>query len=73
METSNSPNGQNDHFDHDHNTILSSKGHGKMVKINRYFKNFNDKKSGIVEIVMIQFLLTMKISEFWGWLWSKLA
>jgi hypothetical protein len=32
---------KNDHFDHDHNTILSSNGHGLMVKINRYFNNFN--------------------------------
>ena len=32
---------KNDHFDHDHNTILSSNGHGQMVKINRYFNNFN--------------------------------
>jgi hypothetical protein len=58
-------NGQNDHFDHDHNTILSSNGHGQMVKINRYFNNFNkfqqliNKKSWIVEMAMIKFGLTM--------------
>ena len=44
--------------------------------ISTNFKNFNNKKSGIVEIVMIKFgltILTMKIMEFWGWSWSKLA
>jgi hypothetical protein len=34
--------GRNDHFDHDHNTILSSNGHGQMVKINRYFNKFQN-------------------------------
>jgi hypothetical protein len=33
-------NGQNDHFDHDHNTILFLNGHGQMVKINSYFNKF---------------------------------
>jgi hypothetical protein len=53
IETSNFPNVQNDHFDHDYNTILLSNGHGQVVKINRYFNNFNkfpkfnNKKSGI--------------------------
>jgi hypothetical protein len=32
---------KNGHFDHDHNTILSSNSHGQMVKIKRYFNNFN--------------------------------
>jgi hypothetical protein len=35
---------KNDHFDHDYNTILSSNGHGQMVKITRYFNNFNNNK-----------------------------
>jgi hypothetical protein len=33
--------GQNDHFGHDHNTSFSLIGLGQMVKINRYFNNFN--------------------------------
>jgi hypothetical protein len=36
-------NGQNDHFDRDHSTILSSNGNGQMVKINRNFNNFNNE------------------------------
>jgi hypothetical protein len=34
------------------------------------------RKSGIVEIVMNKLgltILTIKILEFWGWSWSKLA
>ena len=34
-------NGQNDHFDHDHNALLSSNGYRQMVKINRSLNNFN--------------------------------
>jgi hypothetical protein len=42
-------------------TFLSSNGHGhgQMVKINRYLYNFNNKKSGIVEMMMIKFGLTI--------------
>jgi hypothetical protein len=49
--------GQNDHFDHAMTTIpfLSSNGHGLRVIINRDFTNFNYKKSGILEMVMIKF------------------
>jgi hypothetical protein len=74
MTPSDFPNsyGKNNHIDHDHNIILSSNGHGQMVKINRYFNNFNkfqqQKKSGIVEMVMIKFgltILTTEILEFW--------
>jgi hypothetical protein len=39
--------GHNDHFGLDHTTIipfLSSNGHGKMVKINRYFIKFQQQK-----------------------------
>ena len=32
---------KNNYLDHDHNAILSSIGHGQMVKIDRYFNNFN--------------------------------
>jgi hypothetical protein len=74
LEPSDFPNGngQNNHFDHDHNTILSSNGHGQMDKIYRYF---NNKKSGIVEMVTIKFqltILTTVILEFWDWSWSNL-
>jgi hypothetical protein len=44
IEPSNFPSdhGQNDH---DHNyTILSSNGHGQMVKISRYFNKFQQQK-----------------------------
>jgi hypothetical protein len=42
--------GQDDHFDHDHDTILSSNSHGKMSKltnistISTKFKNINNIK-----------------------------
>jgi hypothetical protein len=44
--------GQNDHFGHDHNTIFSSNDHGQMqmVKINRYFNNFNKFGMSILTI-----------------------
>ena len=32
---------QNDHFDNDHNALLSSNGYIQMVKINRSLNNFN--------------------------------
>jgi hypothetical protein len=43
-----------------------------MVKIDCYFYNFNNKKSGPVEIVVVKFELTKKILEFLGWSWSNL-
>jgi hypothetical protein len=58
--------GQNDHFSNDHNTILSSNGHVQMVEINRYFNNVN-KKSGMVEIFMIKFGLTILTIELLIW------
>jgi hypothetical protein len=47
VEPSNFPygHGQKDHFGHDHNTILSSNGHGQMIKINRYFNKFQQQKN----------------------------
>jgi hypothetical protein len=48
----------------------------KLTGISTISTNFNNKKFGIVEFVMIKFgltILTMKILEFWGWSWSKLA
>jgi hypothetical protein len=47
-----------------------------ILTISTNFKKFNNKKSGIGEIFMIEFgltILTMKILDFWGWSWSKLA
>jgi hypothetical protein len=41
----------------------------KLTDISTNFKNFINKKSGIVEIVMIKYgltILTMKILEIWG-------
>jgi hypothetical protein len=48
----------------------------KLTDISTNFKNFNNKKSRIEEIIMIKFgltILTMKILEFLGWSWSNLA
>jgi hypothetical protein len=64
MEPPDFPNGHSQNFGHDHYTILSSNDHGQMVKIIRYFNNFNNKKSGIVEIIIIKLgvtILTKKI------------
>jgi hypothetical protein len=48
----------------------------KLADISTSQQISTTKKSGIVEIFMIKFgliILTMKILEFWGWSWSKLA
>jgi hypothetical protein len=58
-------------MDHDHNTILIMKwSWSKLTDISTISTNLHNKKTGIVDMVMTKFglsILTMKILEFWGW------
>jgi hypothetical protein len=67
--------GQNDHFDHDHNTIFIIKWFWSKLTdistISMSFDDFNSKKSGIVEMVMIKFDLTILTTEILGMVMVK--